>query len=158
MASTPPTPPTDSALSDSALSDSALVVEAKGIRSDVTRLRFWVVLLVGVTAVGAMLAAVMLVAVLAVLDVATDTKAITANTNVAANEAKRTADRLEDCTTPSERDRDGKVVVAHPCYEGLRMPNVNPNVAPIMTNVDCLIRRALDGEPPPAEINNCPAG
>lgn len=135
-----------------------LLEEAVGLKQQVISLKNWVIALGVVVGLVFSAMVVMIFATFAVLRVATSVEEITNNTNQNSQEIKAVAQRLIDCTTPSERDPTGKITVPHPCFDALRTPVPNNNVAPIMDNVDCLFRRALAGQPPPGNINNCPAG
>lgn len=135
-----------------------LLAEAVGLKTEVRSLKIWVIGLVVAVVTVAVAMVVMIFATFAVLSVSSDVKGIAANTNANSKDIKAYGQRLVDCTTPPERNAQGEIVVSHPCYEQLRAQPPNPNVAPIMENVDCLFRRALAGLGPPSNINNCPAG
>lgn len=136
-----------------------LIQAARGIRSDLNVVRNLLRVLIAITAVGAFVGAVMAVATVTNRLVLNDVNRGVNAAEDAAAEAKATGDRLVDCTTPSVRDpATGAITKRHECWETLRAPNNTPGQAPAMVNVDCLVRRAIQGLEPPADLNNCPAG
>lgn len=141
-----------------AASGDPLVDVGEGIRADLKTVMLWLKVLAAIVAVGAAVAVMMSVLFLLGLGALgrLDEQAADLERNL--KTTQEIATELADCTTPSERDAQGNIVVRHECYERLRTPQAIPGVAPAMQNVDCLVRRALEGLPPPTNFNNCPAG
>lgn len=148
-----------------AASGDPLVDVGEGIRADLKTVMLWLKVLAAIVAVGAAVAVMMSVLFLLGLgalgrldEQAADLERNLKATQEVAKTTQEVATELADCTTPSERDAQGNVIVRHDCYERLRTPQAIPGVTPAMQNVDCLVRRALEGLPPPVNFNDCPAG
>ena len=139
-----------------------LITEATALRFSVVRLTHWIIGLVATVAVGTAIGttAITFSALQAeeAKVAAREAKVAAREARVNTNETRRLAAYMVECTTPSERDAQGNVTVPHPCWDQLRMPVTTPGVAPTFENLDCLVRRALANEPPPANYLNCPAG